>query len=169
MRRLNALVIRFKQMDCQVILLSPITMRLSRSIDRGGTRWPFHAACCVGRVIPPHSQAVESNNRYSKYSFASIHRWNTHIQHTPFTHTHSLYSHLSIHLLHNAKLQNHITKVPFSYGHTHQNTPDPVWSPKLSWWWLSQYCGGGPHGNTGCCNFCCIFVPWRNSKQYSLN
>lgn len=41
----------------------------------------------------------------------------------------------------------------FSYGHTHQKAPDPVWSPKLSWWWRSQYCGGGPHGNTTCCNF----------------
>ncbi len=47
----------------------------------------------------------------------------------------------------------------FSYGHTHQKTPDPVRSPKLSWWWLSQYCGGGPHGNTGCCNFCPLLMP----------
>lgn len=40
-----------------------------------------------------------------------------------------------------------------NYGHTHQKAPDPVWSPKLSWWWRSQYCGGGPHGNTACCSF----------------
>ena len=40
-----------------------------------------------------------------------------------------------------------------SYGHTRENTPEPVWSPKLSSRWLSQYCGGGPHGNTGCFSF----------------
>ena len=45
------------------------------------------------------------------------------------------------------------------YGHTHQKAPDPVRSPKLSWWWRSQYCGGGPHGNTACCIFCIFFAP----------
>ena len=38
------------------------------------------------------------------------------------------------------------------YGHLHQKALDPVRSPKLSWWQLSQYYGGWPHGNTGCCN-----------------
>ena len=32
--------------------------------------------------------------------------------------------------------------------------PDPVRSPQLSNIWTSQYYGGGPHGNTGCCSFC---------------
>ena len=40
-----------------------------------------------------------------------------------------------------------------SYGHTILKTPDPVRSPQLSNIWTSQYYGGGPHGNTGCCNF----------------
>ena len=35
--------------------------------------------------------------------------------------------------------------------------PDPVRSPQLSNIWTSQYYGGGPHGNTGCCSFCNFF------------
>ncbi len=45
----------------------------------------------------------------------------------------------------------------FNYGHTRQEAPDPVRSPKLSCRWPSQYCGGGPHGNTRCCSFLAIF------------
>ena len=36
--------------------------------------------------------------------------------------------------------------------------PDPVRSPQLSNIWTSQYYGGGPHGNTGCCSFCNSFL-----------
>lgn len=36
--------------------------------------------------------------------------------------------------------------------------PDPVRSPQLSNIWTSQYYGGGPHGNTGCCSFCIFFI-----------
>lgn len=35
--------------------------------------------------------------------------------------------------------------------------PDPVRSPQLSNIWTSQYYGGGPHGNTGCCSFFIFF------------
>lgn len=44
-----------------------------------------------------------------------------------------------------------------SYGHTMLKTPDPVRSPQLSNIWTSQYYGGGPHGNTGCCSFTFLF------------
>jgi hypothetical protein len=44
--------------------------------------------------------------------------------------------------------------VTTSYGHTILKAPDPVRSPQLSNIWTSQYYGGGPHGNTGCCSFC---------------
>ena len=40
-----------------------------------------------------------------------------------------------------------------SYGHIILNTPDPVRSPQLKSIESSQYYGGGPHGNTTCCNF----------------
>ena len=44
-----------------------------------------------------------------------------------------------------------------SYGHTMLKAPDPVRSPQLSNIWTSQYYGGGPHGNIGCCSFCNFF------------
>lgn len=44
------------------------------------------------------------------------------------------------------------------YGHTCQTIPGLVWSPKSSWWWRSQYCGGGPHGNTACRSFLTFLV-----------
>ena len=44
-----------------------------------------------------------------------------------------------------------------NYGHTQLNPPHPVRSAKLNSWWQSQYYGGGPHGNTLCCNFCFYF------------
>jgi hypothetical protein len=40
-----------------------------------------------------------------------------------------------------------------NYGHTQLNPPHPVRSAQLNSWWQSQYYGGGPHGNTLCCNF----------------
>ncbi len=66
----------------------------------------------------------------------------------------------------------------FRYGHTLQKAPDPVWSPKLNCSWLSQYCGGGPRGNTECCtfyhaffrvfhSFCDVFYTLLN--QFSIN
>ena len=60
---------------------------------------------------------------------------------------------------------NEMSKFRFSYGHTTQKAPDPVRSPKLSCVWQSQYCGGGPHGNTLCCNF---FYFSKVYKQVSL-
>jgi hypothetical protein len=55
------------------------------------------------------------------------------------------------------------------YGHTLVKTPEPVRSPKLSTSWLSQYCGGGPHGNTGCCSFIhlCFFC-WLRWMRLNL-
>lgn len=52
------------------------------------------------------------------------------------------------------KKLNKLLKVTFtlSYGHTMLKAPDPVRSPQLSNIWTSQYYGGGPHGNTGCCS-----------------
>ena len=44
-----------------------------------------------------------------------------------------------------------------SYGHTQLNPPHPVRSAQLNSWWQSQYYGGGPHGNTMCCNFYFLF------------
>lgn len=44
-----------------------------------------------------------------------------------------------------------------NYGHTRLKAPHPVRSAKSSSWWQSQYYGGGPHGNTLCCNFCIFF------------
>ncbi len=52
-----------------------------------------------------------------------------------------------------------------SYGHTHQKAPDPVRSPKLSWGWRSQYCGGAPHGNTACCSFFIYFYFFRRKEE----
>ena len=52
------------------------------------------------------------------------------------------------------------TALASNYGHTHQKALDPVWSPKLSWWWRSQYCAGGHHGNTVCCSFCRCSCAW---------
>jgi hypothetical protein len=43
------------------------------------------------------------------------------------------------------------------YGHTCQKVPDPVRSPKSNWQWHSQYCDGGPRGNTMCCSFLQFF------------
>lgn len=40
-----------------------------------------------------------------------------------------------------------------NYGHTRLNPPHPVRSAQLNSRWQSQYYGGGPHGNTLCCNF----------------
>ena len=43
-------------------------------------------------------------------------------------------------------------KVTFAYGHTFRNTPDPIWTRKLSLWGPGKYRGGGPRGKTfGCC------------------
>ena len=40
----------------------------------------------------------------------------------------------------------------FAYGHTFRNTPDPIWTRKLSLWGPGKYRGGGPRGKTfGCC------------------
>lgn len=45
-----------------------------------------------------------------------------------------------------------------NYGHTQLNPPHPVRSAQLNSWWQSQYYGGGPHGNTLCCNFLFLFL-----------
>lgn len=50
-------------------------------------------------------------------------------------------------------LTNTDLNMDFNYDHIRLVPPEPVWSPKLSNRWFSQYCGGGPHGNTGCCSF----------------
>ena len=47
--------------------------------------------------------------------------------------------------------------------------PDPVRSPQLSNIWTSQYYGGGPHGNTGCCSFCNFFVDTFNDIFFIKN
>ena len=44
-----------------------------------------------------------------------------------------------------------------NYGHTQVKPPHPVRSAQLNTWWQSQYYGGGPHGNTLCCNFFFLF------------
>ena len=56
--------------------------------------------------------------------------------------------------MHIKKKLNKLLKATFtlSYGHTMLKAPDPVRSPQLSNIWTSQYYGGGPHGNTGCCS-----------------
>lgn len=58
------------------------------------------------------------------------------------------------------KKLNKLLKVTFtlSYGHTMLKAPDPVRSPQLSNIWTSQYYGGGPHGNTGCCSSFIFFL-----------
>ena len=45
-----------------------------------------------------------------------------------------------------------------SYGHIIPKAPDPVRSPQLNGIQISQYYGGGPHGNTGCCSFCIFYL-----------
>lgn len=65
------------------------------------------------------------------------------------------------------------------YGHRTLKAPHPVRSAKLSRVPSSQYCGGGPRGNPGCCSssnsffalfaalqacqrfFCPLSMPWR--------
>src|ERR1700744_2757123 len=50
-------------------------------------------------------------------------------------------------------LEQEISEGLSNYGHTQLNPPHPVRSAKLNSRWQSQYYGGGPHGNTLCCNF----------------
>ena len=47
-----------------------------------------------------------------------------------------------------------MTLTPNSYGHTFMKIPALVRSRKSSMKRSSQYCGGRPRGNTGCCSFC---------------
>jgi hypothetical protein len=49
------------------------------------------------------------------------------------------------------------------YDHSRSDAPDLVRSRKLSERRLSQYCGGGPHGNTECCTF---FTPFAHAGDY---
>ena len=53
-----------------------------------------------------------------------------------------------------------------NYGHTQLNPPHPVRSAQLNSWWQSQYYGGGPHGNTLCCNFL-VFTPCEPEVSFS--
>ena len=51
-------------------------------------------------------------------------------------------------ILNGAKKTTHT----LAYGHTFRNTPDPIWTRKLSLWGPGKYRGGGPRGKTfGCC------------------
>lgn len=66
---------------------------------------------------------------------------------------------------------NKLLKATFtlSYGHTMLKAPDPVRSPQLSNIWTSQYYGGGPHGNTGCCSsfIFFFFFSWYCKCKFS--
>lgn len=51
-----------------------------------------------------------------------------------------------------------IISLSFSYGHTFMKIPALVRSRKSSMKRSSQYCGGRPRGNTGCCSFCILQI-----------
>ena len=55
------------------------------------------------------------------------------------------------------------TRHTFAYGHTFRNTPDPIWTRKLSLWGPGKYRGGGPRGKTfGCCRLLKIELTFRD-------
>ena len=55
------------------------------------------------------------------------------------------------------------TRHTFAYGHTFRNTPDPIWTRKLSLWGPGKYRGGGPRGKTfGCCRLLKIEFTFRD-------
>jgi hypothetical protein len=62
-------------------------------------------------------------------------------------------------------LNKHLTD---SYGHTFMKIPALVRSRKSSMKRSSQYCGGRPRGNTGCCSFFPILKTGTSLKLFYI-